>query len=282
MAVYVPETVESMRARGISVANLLTISLAKLHAKEPTELDRLNKGASNTGFFYLDLRGDTEGDRLLGLLPEIYALGDKYFAQPKEAKVKDIRHDIKPSQDIGYKSPPGREGYEISRDEVASMGVSHLPQMFQDQGKKITEFIAGCDEACLTLLNSLSLDFAVHHRPNEPSDTGLSLVRAPSSPKLSDVPNSTHTDGGTLTMLFYDEWSLQAFLPDAKIWAFTPILEGCVLVNVANSLEKLSGGKLHSPRHRVTQPFDGEKDRLFLSYFLRPENALKEKWEAAK
>jgi isopenicillin N synthase-like dioxygenase len=152
--------------------------------------------------------------------------------------------------------------------------------MFQDQGKNITEFIAGCDEACLTVLNSLSSDFAVHHRPNEPSDTGLSLVRAPSSSKLSDVRNNTHTDTGTLTLLFYNEWSLQAFLPDAKIWAFTPILDGCVLANIANSLERLSGWRLHSPRHRVTQPFDGAKERLFISYFLRPEEALKKKWEA--
>jgi len=108
-----PDTIDSMRARGISVANLLTISLAKLHAKDPAELDRLYKGASNTGFFYLDLRGDIEGDRLLAHLPSIYALADKYFAQSEEAKEKDIRHDIRPSQDIGYKNPPGREGFEV-------------------------------------------------------------------------------------------------------------------------------------------------------------------------
>jgi len=164
----------------------------------------------------------------------------------------------------------------------ASASTSHIPQLFQDEWKKITKFSAGCDEACLTLLNSLSVDFAVHHRPNQPSDTGLKLVLHPSLAKLSDVGDTLHTDSGTLTLLFYEDWGIHAFLPDANNWAFTAPFEGCALINVGNSLQRMSGGKLHSPKHRVTQPFDGAKNRYYLSYFLRPETALVEKWDAAK
>jgi isopenicillin N synthase-like dioxygenase len=174
--------------------------------------------------------------------------------------------------------------YQISRDEVAfaCASIPHLPQLFQDEWKKITEFSAGCDEACLIVLKSLSAEFAVHHRVDQPSDTGLKLVLHPSLAKLFDVGETLHTDSGTLTLLFYVDWSIHAFLPDANIWAFAPPLEGCALVNVADSLQRFSGGKLHSPKHRVTQPFDGAKNRYYLSYFLRPETLLVEKWNAAK
>lgn len=173
---------------------------------------------------------------------------------------------------------------QISRDEVTSAGasISHLPQLFQDVWNKITEISAGCDGACLMLLNSLSTAYAVHHRADQPSDTGLKLVLHPSLAKLSDAPDTTHTDSGTLTLLFYKDWSIHALLPDTNLWAFTPPLEGCALVNIANSLQRLSGGRLHSPKHGVTQPFDGAKNRYYLSYFLRPETVLIEKWDAAE
>ena len=173
---------------------------------------------------------------------------------------------------------------QISRDEVALKGAStlRLPQPIKDEWKKVTKFSAGCDEACLTLLNSLSADFAAYHRADQPSDTGLKMVSSPSLAKSSDVGDSLHTDSGTITLLFYKEWGIHAFLRDAGIWAFIPPLDGCALINVGNSLQRISEGKFHSPEHRVTQPFDGVKNRYYLSYFLRPETSVIEGWDAAK
>lgn len=151
--------------------------------------------------------------------------------------------------------------------------ISTMPQLFQRDWAKISSFITGCDEACLTLLKSLSEDFMLHHRADHPSDSGLKFVLHPSLAHLSDVGENLHTDSGTLTLLFYKDWSIHAFLPDADRWAFIPPPpEGCTLVNVADTLQTLSEGKLHSPKHRVTQPIDGANNRYFLSYFLRPEN----------
>jgi hypothetical protein len=63
--------------------------------------------------------------------------------------------------------------FQISRDEVALMDASipQLPELFRNDWGKISDFSAGCDEACLTLLNSLSADFAIYHRAKQPSDT---------------------------------------------------------------------------------------------------------------
>lgn len=290
-------TAQEMIDRGISVAQLSIISLARLHQKDPAELALLNAAASKVGFFYLDFRGgNTESDRLLAHLPSVYTLAEKYFSQPEAAKAKDVRLDIKPTQDLGWKNGIDRESYEvrptntlknthfithtvnqISRDELALDGASipPFPQPFKDEWEKIAEFSAGCDGACLTLLNSLSADFMEYHRIDQPSDTGLKLVVHQSSAKVSDVGENLHTDSGTLTLLFFKDWSVHGFLPDIQDWAFTPPPpEGCALVNIADVLQRLSGGELHSPKHRVTQPFDGAKNRYYLSYFLRPEDAL--------
>lgn len=95
------------------VAQLSTISLAKLRATDAAELSLLDQAASNTGFFYLDLRGDVEGNRVLAHLPDIYAVVAKYFGQSENDKEKDIRRDIKESQDLGWKRGPGGESFEV-------------------------------------------------------------------------------------------------------------------------------------------------------------------------
>ena len=118
---------------------------------------------------------------MLAYLPEVYSVTEEYFTQPEVANVNDIRFDIKASQDLWYKS--GRYGSElfeveapiwltvalllatnamnqISRDEITSMGASTslLSQISQEKWKEVTDFSTGCDQACLTTLNSQSPD----------------------------------------------------------------------------------------------------------------------------
>jgi hypothetical protein len=113
MAKCFPETMKSMAERGIPVAQLSIISLAKLNAKDPAEVALLGKAASNTGLFYLDLQGDTGGERVLAFLPDIYALAETYFAQAEETKAQDTRLDIKATQDLGWKKGNGGESFEV-------------------------------------------------------------------------------------------------------------------------------------------------------------------------
>lgn len=273
---------QSIEGQSVTVAALHTISLSKLNNKDPAEIERLREAASKTGFFYLDLRGDSEGDKVLKDLPAVYRVADEYFGQAEEVKVKDARTDIEPSQDLGFKSSDCDETFEISWDELGQKGVSHLPAPLKDQGKILQEFSAGCHGATHTMLNSLSPALAEQHRAGQPSDTGLKLIYEPTLDKVSDVGDNLHTDSGTFTLLFYDQWGLHGYLPDSQKWAFTPPQEGCALINVADSLQRLSGGTYHSPKHRVTQPIDGAAKRYYLSYFLRPETAVKKAWAAGQ
>jgi isopenicillin N synthase-like dioxygenase len=113
MSTALSDTVKEMADRGISVAQLSIISLAKLKNRDPAELAFLDKAASNTGFFYLDLRGDAEGKRVVAHLPDVYALAENYFTKPEEIKMKDTRLDVRASQDLGYKKGYGSESFEV-------------------------------------------------------------------------------------------------------------------------------------------------------------------------
>lgn len=165
-----------------------------------------------------------------------------------------------------------------------------LPNILKEAQPVLCQFSKICHSAALDLLNHLSeyintsiptTPFSAHHQDSQFSDSGLKLVYEACIPNKSQVIENKHTDSGTFTILFYEEWGLHVQLADGDTWGYAvaPLPEGCALVNVANSLERLSAGRFKSPVHRVTQPADGFKKRYYLSYFLRPSYNLKEKWE---
>lgn len=98
MSIPPTTTVKEMK---IEVAPLETIDLARLTAREPNEAHRLLKAAQTSGFFYLDLRNDSDGNELLSKLTDVYSLSEKYFDQPHEVKMKDFRQGQHTSLDRG-------------------------------------------------------------------------------------------------------------------------------------------------------------------------------------
>lgn len=93
-----------MSAAEYNIATLEVVNLELLRAQEPRELRKLLLAAQSSGFFYLDLRGENGApeNKLLQYLPQIYALSEKYFDQPIQSKLEDVRDDQNPSQDRGY------------------------------------------------------------------------------------------------------------------------------------------------------------------------------------
>ena len=90
---------------------------------------------------------------------------------------------------------------------------------------------------------------------------------------------------GTITLLFCDDYTTEVRLSDGSEegeggereqqprWAFVEPKDGCAIVNVADSLQRLSGGVLKSRLHRVGQPVRGGGDRYCVLYYLRPSAA---------
>jgi hypothetical protein len=60
---------------------------------------------------------------VLGHLHDVYAVAEKYFAQPEETKAMDARHDIKASQDLGWKKGYGGESFEVGTPDLSMRSI---------------------------------------------------------------------------------------------------------------------------------------------------------------
>lgn len=135
-----------------------------------------------------------------------------------------------------------------------------------------------CNEIVRTCLRNLvnglgSSEFSIledDHHPDIQSDSGIKFVSAPTKPLAADMPDTTHTDTGSITLLWCEKWASQMQSRESKEWLWIEPKADCVLVNIADHVQTRTNGRLHSPVHRISQPGDGEEERLFVSYYLRP------------
>ena len=106
----------------------------------------------------------------------------------------------------------------------------------------------------------------------------LKLVFKPSIHEAGKVIHPWHTDFGLATLLWYDEVTTQLPIYDEKgdqteAWETVPVIEGSVLIHVADELAAKSGGRLHSTVHRVVAPPGAKRARNGIVYLMRPYKA---------
>ncbi|KAF3143606.1 hypothetical protein TWF569_007227 [Orbilia oligospora] len=265
-----------IRGTEIDVAPLEIISFKKLVEKNEDECARLYKAAQSPGFFLLDVK---DLKKHVADIQQVYALTEQYFSQPEEAKLEDFR----PGDEFrGYKDYKGANvsTFEVLRDEVDQ--TASLPKAFQPDTGIISRFVSDSQNLVTTIAARLSEllwpgshnCLESHYRPAEPSKTSLKVIRGPMLEKVADVGDNTHTDGGILTLMYCDKWTTQIELPGSEIWAWVNPLPEHAIVNVGDALQVLSGGRLRSCKHRVSQVGDGAEERWAITYFLRPADGV--------
>ena len=141
----------------------------------------------------------------------------------------------------------------------------------------IVRFTEQSDEVCKVLLRSLLVSLGQQELEAtmlaNPGDSGFKLISMPTSARRADAPDTTHTDGGILTLLWCPQMAIQIQDRHTKEWSWVEPKEGCAIVNVADTLQERTQGSLCSSVHKVLQPGDGVGERHFLSYYLRPSTA---------
>lgn len=163
---------------------------------------------------------------------------------------------------------------------------SSLPQAAGNHLDLFDRFIRASDTITKTLLARLSDSFGLSagsrfedkHRVGEDSRTTLVLFRYPKQALAeadAGVGHNKHTDIGTLTLLFSEQWGLQVLSPETSEWSFVAPKADHAVINVGDSLRFLSGHQLNSCVHRVlpkTSTGRQEEHRYSIAYFLRPED----------
>jgi len=269
------------------VAPLDTIDFSLLATKDAIEVAKLLHSSVTHGFFSLTLQNDATC-QILEDWQDLLHITKEYFGQPQEVKMKDYStsqaHGFKPVGRFTGAVEYSRDGYEnlkVGREEVFQKSPA-LPGVVHDHADLFCRFISLSHYVTQTVLSSLSdalnLNGAVRleksHREGEPSNTILTLLHYPKSTDAASVGHNKHTDIGSLTLLFSDQWGLQVLLPDTKNWTFVQPKAGHTIVNIGDSLRFLSGKRFRSCVHRVVPPGGGcqEESRYSIAYFLRPES----------
>lgn len=145
------------------------------------------------------------------------------------------------------------------------------------------DFAAGANIITKTMLSCLSNTlgltgkdrFETYHRNWHKSNSTLAMFRyipGQEGEKDHTCGHQQHTDIGSLTLLFSQEWGLQVQPPNKPNapFEFVEPRPGHAIINVGDSLRFASGHKLYSCIHQVV-PFDPTKERYSFAYFLRPE-----------
>jgi isopenicillin N synthase-like dioxygenase len=155
-----------------------------------------------------------------------------------------------------------------------------LPATFEPQKKHITRTINFFNRAVQTVIAELcaAVDINIPELsddPTIPSDTALKLVHMPPTHEPGHVIQPWHTDCGLITLLWYNEVMAQIPIYDkegkqTEDWEIVPVINGTVLINIADELAAKSGGRLHSPVHRAVAPPGPKRVWNSVVYLLRP------------
>lgn len=179
----------------------------------------------------------------------------------------------------------------MSLSELSSTSDKlHIPSIINNDRdiKIMRDFSAGANIITKTMLSCLSNAlglagkdrFESYHRNWHKSNSTLAMFRyIPGEESTTHSPkgdktcgHQQHTDIGSLTLLFSEQWGLQVQPPNqpGAPFEFVAPRAGHAIINVGDSLRFASGHKLYSCIHQVV-PFDPASERYSFAFFLRPE-----------
>ena len=169
----------------------------------------------------------------------------------------------------------------MPRDDLIS-GANSVPEGLSDETSLFRRDLESSHLVTTTILSCLSdllqpaTRFEYCHRSTEASQSTLVFFRyAKQSEKTTEsgVGHNMHTDLGTLTLLYSEQWGLQVYNQKSKSWEYVLPRTGLYIVNVGDALRFLFGNRLLSALHRVVPVAGHESEYRYSSvYLLRPEN----------
>ncbi|KAH8424959.1 putative oxidoreductase, 2OG-Fe(II) oxygenase family [Aspergillus melleus] len=225
-----------------------------------------------------------------------YAIGQELFSRPESEKLQ-YRAGLESGNYSGYRPLGAIETFPGMLDNVESYSVFKFlpdfkrvhPDVIERYSHEIENFSRYVHENIvhkLLLLVAVMLElpenyFVDAHKYEEHSGCHLRYMnyraRSPEeNAKFQNLYSHSHTDFGTLTLLFRQPVAaLQVQTPDGQ-WKYVKPYPGSITVNIADTLERWTNGFLPSSVHRVVAPPPDQAhiDRLGLMYFVRPPDNL--------
>ncbi|KAK5268484.1 hypothetical protein LTR96_006191 [Exophiala xenobiotica] len=275
-------------------APIAEISSKKLLEKDPETTAAVLQACQTYGFFYLDVSDSDQGRHLLEEADQLYDLSKETLALPFEEKDKyDFR---KTGGFFGYKPsgcvkstdksqrPDTTEFFNIGKDCLFDIAPSRTyPEIIQNSKPLLQKFSEGAHEMAMDILRTLARAsgedeeiFVNRNLFHESSGDHIRLtLKPPSGPSTSDIGLASHTDFGSVTILF--NWlgglQIESRTP-GRIgeWEYVKPVPGRAIINLGDAMVHFSNGSMKSAKHRVV-PSPGAQagtERVSVVYFVRP------------
>ncbi|KAL4789416.1 hypothetical protein BDV19DRAFT_383127 [Aspergillus venezuelensis] len=263
------------------------------------------------GMFYFALQSSSI-DLSAKLLSEMSSLGSSLFDLPLEEKLQydiDTLGGLKTNgRNVGG-LPGQRDGfasYTVHTPPSSVLGVDDepfpRPAEINERWDTLHRFATTCSDGALVILRALSNNL------NLPTDRTLESLHSQSGSILNTmrmlryetndsrgphpfcVPRVTHTDLGSITLLFSETPGLQICPEGSGGWFYVAPRPGCAVVNLGDATSIWSNGAFQCALHLVASlPNTGMMERAPISPILRDcdgqeaqRTTLCEDWVRAK
>jgi isopenicillin N synthase-like dioxygenase len=243
----------------------------------------LGAACRDLGFFYAVGHGIPRE-----LASRLHAASRRFFALPEEQKravaMARAGRAWRGWFPLGGELTSGladhKEGFYFGAEPPASgarekkplHGRNLFPAEVPELRPAVLDFMAAAEAAGQAVLAGLALaleldaDYFQRRYTSEPT-TLFRIFRYPPAPPQAAWGVGEHSDYGLLTLLFQDDvGGLQVKTPGG--WIDAPPIEGALVCNLGDMLERLTGGEFRSTPHRVLNK--GGRDRLAFAFFLDP------------
>ncbi|KAJ5985073.1 hypothetical protein N7499_008674 [Penicillium canescens] len=279
----------------LPLANLKTIHLEDLRRGSIGEKEKIFAAAQDDGIFYLDFTEDHGEHRISDLIQNIYSLSQSLFDLDLDEKMQYDVDQISKLKLNGYKpisrniggikgQRDGFESYAIPRNGILGFNPFIHPRLLDNHIHLLQNFLLTCIGISQNIFEALSSPLSLptshsldkFHRPDAPAPDILRLLKYAASSKGDQefrVPQTPHTDLGSLTMLFADSPGLQIKPDGCDDWLYIEPKENHAVINLGDAMSLWSGGRYRSVLHRVASlPGVGMGERYSFAFLMRPEN----------
>ncbi|KAM0483971.1 hypothetical protein ACHAP7_003467 [Fusarium lateritium] len=283
----------------VPIVPIARLSYNKLTSSEENEMRNVLRASQADGFFYLDLTDSAIGQALLNESKNILELSKEALNLPLEEKIVFLAE--KGKEMFGYKPagavkktdrdsrPDTTEFFNVAKDHLLRNSTTrNYPKEISEHQEDLSKFARDCHSLGLFILRILAEqlnlppdEFVERNKISSLSGDHVRMTKmtAPSSPQSNTIGLPSHTDFGSVTVLFNWVGGLQIQSHDPEKqgeWAYVKPLPGYAIINLGDAMVKFSNGRLKSGKHRVV-PLPGAQgrlDRYSLVYFLRPTDEV--------
>lgn len=262
-------------------------------ADQQTVADQIHQAFHQIGFLYLKNLGLASN-----LIDRLFVQSQRFFDLPFAVKnqlawadefsnrgyVGIERERLDPNQ-------PGdlKEAFNVGQEMDDRPPIHQPPSLVQNRWlagndefrTTVLAFYAACAQAATDVLRAIALalhlpeDFFTTHHNQHPHT--LRLLHYPPTlqpAKPGQVRAGTHSDYGSITLLFQDAVGGLEVQTTQGEWLEAPTIPGTVIVNTGDMMQRWTNHKFCSTQHRVRIPTDdrAHRSRYSAAFFCHPND----------